>query len=361
MDRFMRRFLVISAVVALLVAMLPGVSTARSANPVVMTRNLYLGADLTPVIIAPGPAELFQAAADVWVAVVATDFPERAKLIAQEIDDTAPDLIGLQEVTLWRSGAFGDPAEATTVEYDFLASLQSELSNLGLNYTAAVVQPGFDAEAPASVSSGGTPIFMDVRITQRNVILVRDGISYTNPQSVYYSTNTTFPGIGGIPGNDLVDLRGWVSVDVIMTPKEKPFRFLNTHLEPFFPPVRNAQAQELADGPLSDTWKVIAVGDFNSPPTGAQSDAYRILTDRSNGKMRDAWIEANGDDPGYTFGQTADLMNLTDTSSTRIDHILTGTAAVKTVSAQLVGTIARTPSGLWASDHFGVVAELSLP
>lgn len=175
---------------------------------------------------------------------------------------------------------------------------------------------------------------MDIRVTLRNVILVRDGVPYTNPQSVYYSTNATFPDLGGIPGNDLVDLRGWVSVDVAMAPKERPFQFLNTHLDPFFPAVQNAQAQELADDPLSGTLNVIAVGDFNSPPSGA----YQILTDPSNEKMRDAWTTANGAAPGYTFGQAADLLNPTDASSTRIDHVLTRTAAVKTVSAQLVGT-----------------------
>lgn len=240
--------------------MLPTESTARSANPVVMTRNLYLGADLTPIIVASGPAEMVAAAADTWLAVVATDFPERAKLIAREVGDASPDVIGLQEVALWRSGAFLDPSDAMTVEYDFLASLQTELSNLGLNYSAAVIQETFDAEIPASVSTGGTPVFMDIRLTQRNVILVRDGVSYTNPQSAYYSTNTTFPGVGGIPGNNVVDLRGWVSVDIAIVPKEKPFRFVNTHLESFFPSVRTAQAQELADGPLSGTLKVIAVG-----------------------------------------------------------------------------------------------------
>lgn len=357
----MRLFAVVGAVVALVVAMLPAESAARSANPVVMTRNLYLGADLTPVIIAQSPAELLTAAADTWLAVVATNFPERANLIAQEVNDTSPDVIGLQEVTLWRSGFIGDPTPATSVEYDFLEILQTELSNLGLSYTAAVLQETFDAEAPAAVSTGGIPVMMDIRITQRNVILVRDGISWTNPQAVYYDTNSTYPDIGGIPGNDLVDLRGWVSVDIAIVPKEKPFRFVNTHLESFVPLVRTAQAQELADGPLSGTLKVIAVGDFNSPPTGVQSGAYQILTDPSNGKMRDAWTEANGADPGYTFGQAADLTNLIDTSSTRIDHVLTGTAAVKTVSAQLVGTTARTTGGLWASDHFGVVAELSMP
>jgi endonuclease/exonuclease/phosphatase family metal-dependent hydrolase len=136
---------------------------------------------------------------------------------------------------------------------------------------------------------------------------------------------------------------------------------VNTHLDPFYPPVRNAQAQELADDPLSGTLKVIAVGDFNSPPTGAESGAYQILTDPSNGKMHDTWIEANEAASGYTFGQAAELTNPIDMSSTRIDHIMTRTAAVKTVSAQLVGTTAPTTGQLWASDHFGVVAELSMP
>ena len=361
MARSKRLFVGVGAIVALLVAMLPAESTARSANPVVMTRNLYLGADLTPLITAQGPGELFAAAADTWLAVEATNFPERAKLIAQEIDDTSPDVIGLQEVAMWRSGTFLDPADADVVEYDFLASLQTELSNLSLVYSAVVIQETFDAEVPALISSGGVLVHMDVRLTQRNVILVREGVSYTNPRSAYYRISTTYPGIPGVPGSEVVDLRGWVSVDIAMAPKEKPFRFVNTHLESFVPPVRTAQAQELANGPLSGTLKVIAVGDFNSPPTGVQSGAYQILTDPSNGKMRDAWTEADGADPGYTFGQDADLTNPNDASSTRIDHVLTGTAAVKTVSAQLVGTTARTTGGLWASDHFGVVAELSMP
>ena len=81
----MRRSLVLvgfGAIVAMLVAMLPAESTARSAGPVVMTRNLYLGADLTSIIGASDLTELSGAAADTWLSVVATDFPERAKLIA---------------------------------------------------------------------------------------------------------------------------------------------------------------------------------------------------------------------------------------------------------------------------------------
>ncbi len=353
--------LVVAALAAVLLAGMPATVSAKSSSPVILTRNLYLGADLTAVITAPDLESLAQAVADSYLNVVATDFPSRAALIAQEIAATSPDLIGLQEATLWRTGALGDPAPAETVAYDYLALLQTELNVLDLGYEVAVVQDNFDAEAPAFLSSSGTPVVMDVRLTQRTAILVRTGLAYSNVQSEYFDTNVTYPGLGGIPGNDLVDPRGWVSIDVTPEPKGKTFRFLNTHLESFVATVRTVQAQELVDGPLRTTLKTIAVGDFNSPPTGPDSGAYQILTDRSNGKMRDAWMAANPGEPGYTFGQDADLANPQSKADTRIDLILTRTAAVKALSAELVGTTPPAAGQLWASDHFGVVAQLRMP
>jgi endonuclease/exonuclease/phosphatase family metal-dependent hydrolase len=343
---------------AALFALLPSIAAARS-NVVVMTRNVYVGADLTPAITASTPGELVGAVADIYQRMVETNFPARAKLIAQEIADTSPDLIGLQEVALWRSGPLNDPATAMTVEYDFLVLLLAEIDELGLDYAAAVIQENFDAEAPAAFTSDGTPVLRDVRLTFRNVLLVREGVSYTNPQSGHFETNVVFRDIGGIPGNDIIDLRGWTSVDVQQGSTR--FRFVNTHLESFVAPVRDAQAQELVADPLRTTLKVVAVGDFNSPPTGPDSGAYEILTTQSHGMMRDSWTESNGADPSFTWGQAADLLNPTSTALIRIDLVLTKTPAVKTAQATLVGTTAKTPDGLWASDHFGVVAELSIP
>lgn len=362
LHRFMRGWAIALVLSMGVLGFLPTDAEAARASAVVMTRNLYLGANLQAAIASPDAEALAQAAADIYVNVQATGFAERAELIAQEIDDTSPDLIGLQEVALWRTGALelAPPlSPATDVAFDFLELLQAELAARGLDYETAVVFEGFDAEVPASFSSSGVPVLRDVRLTQRNVILVRSGIHYSNVRSGQFATNLVFPDVGGIPGNDLVDVRGWVSIDVSMD--RRPFRFVNTHLDSFFAPVRTAQAQELVDGPLATNLKIVAVGDFNSPPVGEESGAYQVLTSRSDGKMNDAWTAANGAAPGLTCCQQPDLTNPTSVAYTRIDLILTNTSAVKTEEAFIVGATATTAGGLWASDHFGVVAILLIP
>ena len=121
-----------------------------------------------------------------------------------------------------------------------------------------------------------------------------------------------------------------------------------------------AKAQEMIDGPLATNQKVVAVGDFNTTPEGPESEAYALLTDPANGKLRDIWPTVS-DEVGYTCCQAADLLNGTSEANQRIDLILTRTRAVKATSADLVGDEARTSGGLWASDHFGVVAHLTIP
>src|SRR6266849_1217913 len=66
----------------------------------VMTRNLYLGSDLTAVvnaIVTGDPTQIITAVTTTWAHVVATDFPKRAAGIAAEVAQAQPDLIGLQD------------------------------------------------------------------------------------------------------------------------------------------------------------------------------------------------------------------------------------------------------------------------
>lgn len=127
------------------------VTAAGGRSPLrVMTRNLYLGADLAPVLAATGQQALVAAVTAVYANVQATNFPERAKVLADEIADGDPHLVGLQEAALWRSQTPADPSSsATHVEYDFLKILLRELSARGKHYRAvAEVTVGSDFEAP---------------------------------------------------------------------------------------------------------------------------------------------------------------------------------------------------------------------
>src|SRR5215471_1279813 len=65
----------------------------------VMTRNMDAGTDLN-FFFVEGP---LTAAADTFTEVLRSDIPGRAALLANEIAAEQPDLIGLQEVSLYQT------------------------------------------------------------------------------------------------------------------------------------------------------------------------------------------------------------------------------------------------------------------
>jgi endonuclease/exonuclease/phosphatase family metal-dependent hydrolase len=95
------------------------------------------------------------------------------------------------------------------------------------------------------------------------------------------------------------------------------------------------------------------LGDFNSLP---DSPTYGAL--RAAG-FDDAWTRANPDDPaGFTCCHRERLDDPADTLRARIDLILTR-GEIAATEAFLVGHApADLRSGLWPSDHAGVVATL---
>ena len=378
--------LVLAAVVALATPVAAEAATQRGAPKVtVMTRNLFLGADLSPAIQAADIPSAIDGAGTVWNELQSTKFPERAAPLAREIKRSKADLVGLQEVALWRKQTPSDggappisPIQgaqpASDVEFDFLALLKAQLKKIGAKYRVVVVQKEFGGELPVDVdhsdATGTGPLAslgadFDASLTMRDVILVRRGtkVKLGTTRKGHYKTRYE-PNVGGIVIP--VD-RGWVSVEAKIRgrstrngakPRYSRFRFINTHLEAFGDPsIREAQAKELVAGPLDTSKQVILVGDLNSgiarhnePEQPGDDLAFRALADfgmRDNGAIQSCCYE-NLFDPNGVFDHT-------------VDHVLTK-PGLRRIRAYVTGhdPSQRTASGLWPSDHGGVVSRLQL-
>jgi endonuclease/exonuclease/phosphatase family metal-dependent hydrolase len=340
----------------------------------VMTRNLFLGADLGPALAAPSIPEAIDGAGEIWNEFQATNFPERAVPLAREIKRAKPDLVGLQEVALWRRQVPSDggappisplpgATPATEVVQDFLAILLAELSKAGARYEVVVSQDEFAGELPVDVdgsdATGTGPLAgfgadFDASLTMRDVILVRKGSKVKlGPTAQGHYVTRFEPNVGGLPIP--VD-RGWVSAEARVGKFE--FRFVNTHLEAFGDPnIRAAQAFELAAGPLNTAKQVILVGDLNSgvarhnePEQPGDDLAFRVLE-----------IFGMTDNGAVQSCCYSDLFDATQVFDHTVDHVLTK-PGLETKQAFVTGDdpSERTPSGLWPSDHGGVVSRLEL-
>jgi hypothetical protein len=353
------------AVVAVLLALMLGQSAlaTRAAGDeiTVMTRNLYQGADLGPVIAAQTQTEFLLAVAAVLTEARATDLSGRMQAIAAEIDRARPDLIGLQEAVLWRTQSpadFSPTPNATSVEADLLQLLLSALAARGLKYDVVAVQDGFDVEAPGLFPTG----LIDVRLTQREVILARHSapMKLTNPQSGQYAARITIPTIIGVP----VSLPwAWASVDV--RSHDHAFRFATTHLDSVSGAIQQAQASEFLAGPGDTPLPIVWVGDFNSDADGTPITGVPPATATYGSIIaagfEDTWVAKHPSDPGLTCCHDADLLNPTSSLTERIDLILTrGDISVEEAGRVGDDPAERLPSGLWPSDHAGVVVSLEL-
>jgi endonuclease/exonuclease/phosphatase family metal-dependent hydrolase len=175
----------------------------------------------------------------------------------------------------------------------------------------------------------------------------------SNIQAANFTVNLQIP----LPGGQVfTSLRGWNSVDVQV--RGKDVRFINTHLEPDVAPIQLLQAAELVAGPANTSMNVIMAGDFNSAADGSNTPTYGFLLGAG---FADAWTQTHPGDPGYTYGNTADLLNPVPLSflPQRIDLVLFK-GDVIAQSMDIVGDDVRTASGLWPSDHAGVVATLGI-
>lgn len=313
----------------------------------VMTRNLYLGADLIPLAVQPDRASFEQAAAARFQTVLKNDFPTRAKAIAAEIAKEKPDLVGLQEAAIWKRSPDGvkdgDATPATLTVYDAVAELTKQLRARKMSYKVVVKRPWFDYEAP-------TALGYDVRLTQQDVVLARTG------RGARVSLGKSFKGgfTDTFDVNTQVGLarspRGWAGVDAKIGGRS--FRFVTTHLEAYDPKIADKQMTQLLKQVLaSKKRQSILVGDFNSDPKDAAPTAYR--TALSAGFFNPFPRRA-------TCCFDEDLSLTTKKLTTWIDHIIVRPKA-KLLRSIIVGSRPSSRvGGLWPSDHAGIAGTLRL-
>jgi endonuclease/exonuclease/phosphatase family metal-dependent hydrolase len=308
----------------------------------VATYNLYLGADVTVVFAVTDAEDLASKAKVVHDQVVATDFPARAEAVARILVDEQVDLVGLQEVAQWsREVPGGDGEVRTEVWLDFLAELLDALGRAGREYDVRACTANFRGGAEVEGHEA-------MAVLGHNVILVRrgSGVRVTGERTGDFARtlDITTP----MPGLVLNVARSWGWVDAEV--QGRPFRFVNTHLEAWHEEVRDAQRDELL-GVLGDPGvPVLLVGDFNATPDGVGMP----------GEYADAWALAGTGGDGPTCGKNADLLAAGDCLAVRIDYVWVRDA--RAVGCWVVGARPedRTATGLWPSDHAGVVAEIAL-
>jgi endonuclease/exonuclease/phosphatase family metal-dependent hydrolase len=370
-----RRSIAISLALAAALALPAGAGAAKKdkgEKVTVMTRNVYLGADLNPALQATSFAEAIDGAGVIYNEVVSTNFPERAVPLAKEIKRAKPDLVGLQEVAHWEtqtpSDLGGPPIGPGTIPasdnlFDFLDLL---MDRVGPKYRVAGVQEEFTAELPADVNGvdeQGTIAGedLDARLTMRDVILARDGVKTRQLRMDHYETRFE-ANVAGIP---VPADRGWLST--MATVGDAKFKFVNTHLEAFGDPkIREAQAKELVAGPLKTKKQVVLVGDLNSGTTKRHNIGRPELGHDPDDPLafavfKRAGFKDNGAVQSCCY-QAGELTDPTAKFTHTVDHVLTR-PGLKTLNAFVTGNDPgeMTPSGLWPADHGGVVSTLLVP
>lgn len=316
----------------------------NSSSVVVMTHNLYVGADVDPIVYAAlsGDEEALAAAiADAIATLGYTYYPDRAFAIAQEINAFQPHLIGLQEVSV---------IQVPGVTLDFLDILEQVMSLIpGLDYEVAGSVENFNVTLPLGEGQFAQLIDYDV--------VLRRGDVYVDPASVVEQTYDAFISAGPITLS-----RGFVALNA--TVDGQTFRFVSTHPEsgsepPIFAETRVAQIQQLIEILSEETLPVVLVGDLNSNAVGAGMPGYNMLR---HAGYKDAWLRSsNSGEEGLTCCHLKDLSNESVDFSQRIDLILAsklGWADVWIVGDRFESSLGHY---LWPSDHAGVVGRLHIP
>lgn len=369
----------------------PATSHATS-NLVVMSRNIYLGADVGKALaLIP---DLPAAAQFMWDQMRKTDFNARAKLLAKEISQNQPDVIGIQEATTWKCQK-NLWSKKTTV-YDFIDILLNQLSG---KYEVAEFEntkaynPGFSISPIPYLTKVNDPEIFQQIFSQDNAfcgfetgdaLIVKKQLQ----SEVINLGNTEYEATYSIVPTLMTIYRGYTWADIKIN--GTPIRFITTHLESLWDENKLPNSAKQAGQLIADTsntkMPLVVMGDFNSDPRdprGKKSlnpgeqpveslncplssptcNAYKLMIDSG-------FVDAgpNSLDPNnFTWGMNAQLtgpdlerksaaqklgnqFGFTD----RLDYIFVKNN-LEINSTKIIGV-----NPPYASDHAGVVASLAI-
>jgi len=401
---------------ALLLALLISATTSPSAiasepyQVTVMSRNLYLGADVGVALelIPDFPA----AAQFMWDQVKTTDFSKRVTKLAQESAENKPELIGIQEATTWYCKK--NLWSSKVAVFDFLKEFIEATNRTGVSYVLAnadgvtAYNPGYSIAAIPYLTKVKDPqLFPDIfgsesaacGFTIGDAILVRKDLS----ADIVQVGNTEYDATYSIVPTIMTIYRGYTWVDFKV--KDSLVRVVSTHLESIWDennvPNSALQAKQLVTDLADAKMPLIVMGDFNAdyrdprpktaPNPGEQpvvSEACPTSGDAACNAfttMIDAgFTNASPDakDPKFFSWGAGALLNGPDPIrakqalldgnqygfTDRLDYVFTKNVYAN-VSSKIIGNIYPDGSSIWdcgtekcfASDHAGVVATIELP
>ncbi len=380
----------ISALIAAIITPIP----AQAAEPTftVMSRNIYLGADVGVALdlIPDMPA----AAQFMWDQVNKNDFSKRSIALATEIQTYKPDVIGLQEATIWycKKNAWSKKVEV----FNFTDQL---LEALGGDYVLAskdgktAFNPGYSINPIPFLTMVKDPRRFQKLFGQDKAACgfqIGDALAIKKELStqVINVGNTEYEASYSIVPTLMTIYRGYTWADIAI--ENIPVRFISTHLESIWDEnkVPNAakQATQLIEDVRETNMPLVVIGDFNSDPRdprpanaanpglqptaseecpagSSKCNAHRLMKEAG---FNDAGPDAS-DPTTYTWGMNA-LLTGPDPDrlksaqgmgneygfTDRLDYIFTKNG-VDVSTSQIIGFKAP-----YATDHAGVFAEFTI-
>jgi endonuclease/exonuclease/phosphatase family metal-dependent hydrolase len=250
------------------------------------------------------------------------DWDRRHRLVAQTLQELRPDVVALQEVPL--DGEVLGPLLGAGYHF-------SHLPGAGRDGVAGTL---------ATLGEHRLVEKIDLRINKR----VRNTLSWSAATIIEADT----------------------SLGTVVVAHHKP-------AWPFpFEVERERQAvlvaRVLEDHIGSRDMHAVVLGDFDATPDSASMSFWRGRrpVDGFSVCYQDTWEYAHPEDPGFTFDTSNPLVRAGEVAtavSRKIDHVLvrSGLHGPTLQVADCRRVLDKPVDGVWASDHYGVLADLVLP